>query len=840
MITGQAFEVMNIRKRDGSIAPFELNKITNAIYGAATEVGQKSVKLAKALSDNVVSEVAKRFKDKVPSVEEIQDIVEEVLMREGHPKIAKAYILYRERRAELRKEKAVVLEKEEIDEVDKVFDINALRVLKSRYLRKDDKRKLIETPKPLFTRIATHITLPDVIYDERMYDIDGKQKIHPDEEFNPEEFHNKVRIGNYFLNQYHLEALKRMYDRMNHWHQIKLSWSTFFSMIKNNEFEEYENNLKEFYNLMVSRRFMPNTPAIANFGAVLGMGSACFVLGIDDSMESIMETLRNAAIIFKSGGGVGYNFSHLRNEGDVVSTSCGVASGPISFMTMFDKMTEVIKQGGIRRGANMGILNGNHPDIEKFIKAKEGNKQLRNFNISVLIMPDFWEHYNQKKPYPLRNPRTGQVVKTVDPEKLFDEIVYQAWESAEPGVIFFDYVNKFNPFFDYLGPIVTTNPCGEVLLYPNESCNLGSINVWSFLKEDDDGNSAYDWEALKENVKLATRFLDNIIDVSKHPLPQIEEMTLATRKIGLGVMGLGDAMYELRLPYNSDEGRKFMGKLMQFINYYSKVESIELAKTRGKLPYFDKSFYKDGKLPFAGADDKKSWDFDWGKISEDIKKYGIRNGYTTIIAPTGSISMIAGCSSGIEPVYSLVFEKNVKVGSFYYTNHVFEKVMKQEGLYDEKLMADICKHGGRVSDIPWVPKDLKEIFVTAMDTVPEDHIRALATFQKWVDSSISKTCNFPANATVEYMKKCYLLAYELGCKDVTVFRDSSIQDQVLVVPKKKNNGELSERSQLIAATGSSPFQSSEDGLKECPECKSYLVNKEGCLSCTSCGWGLCK
>ena len=436
---------------------------------------------------------------------------------------------------------------------------------------------------------------------------------------------------------------------------------------------------------------------------------------------------------------------------------------------------------------------------------------------------------------------------------MFDKVVYQAWESAEPGVIFFDKVNDYNPFYEHLGPIVTTNPCGEVLLYPNEPCNLGSINVWAFAKQDEDGNSHLDWESLKEATISCTRFLDNVIDMNNFPLKAIEEMSLATRKIGLGVMGVADLLYELRLSYNTEEGRKFMEQLMEFIAYWSKVESIELAKTRGNLPYYDKSFYKKGRLPIRGADLKDEWHFDWDKLSEDVKRYGIRNGYTTIIAPTGSISMIAGCSSGMEPVYSLVFEKNVKVGSFYYVDPAAEKVLREEGLLNDKLMEDINQHKGVIQDIYYVPEKLRNVLVTAMDITPEDHIRALASFQKWVDSSISKTNNFPADATVEHMRESYILAYKLGCKDVTVFRDSSIKDQVLVAPKAKENKEDAKieikpeqkkmvkesETGLVFANGSERKPMTKVAIKDCPECGTKVELKEGCLHCPGCGWGLC-
>ncbi|HLC67992.1 MAG TPA: adenosylcobalamin-dependent ribonucleoside-diphosphate reductase, partial [archaeon] len=779
----------------------------------------------------------------IPTVEGVQDVVEQVLIETGHAKTAKAYIIYRQRRAEVRAEKAHVLEKEEIDEVDKRFDVNALKVLKARYLRKDDDGKLVETPKQLFTRVAVHTALPDIFYDNRVFAKDGTLT-HDEEDFEPVMYEGEIAVGKYVLNRYHLEAVKRMYSRFNKQGQMKVSWSKLLDMLKEGEFSEYEATINEFYDIMVNKQFMPNTPAIANFGSVLGMGSACFVLGVEDNISSIMDTLKHTALIHQAGGGTGFNFSKLRPEGDIVKSTSGAASGPISFMSMYDNMTDVIKQGGMRRGANMGILNSNHPDIEKFITAKAGNKALKNFNISVLIMPDFWEYYEKDEPYPLINPRNGAVFRTVSPRILFDKLVYQAWESAEPGVIFFDRVNEFNPFLDHLGPIVTTNPCGEVLLYPNEPCNLGSINVWAFTKEEDNGRTYVDWDGMSRAVRTASRFLDNIIDVNKWPLQQIEDMALATRKIGLGIMGVADLLFDLGLPYNKEEGRAFMEKLMEFVNYWSKVESLEMAKERGPMPFNDKSFYTEGRLPFRGSVQDHKWNFDWNEIAEGVKKHGIRNGYTTIIAPTGSISMIAGCSSGIEPVYSLVFEKNVKVGSFYYIDPVFEKAMKREGLYDEDLMRQIAENKGSLQAIPYIPKKMKETFVTAMDATPESHIRALAAFQIWVDSSISKTNNFPANATLEDMRQSYLLAYQLGCKDVTVFRDGSIQDQVLVAPSKEK-AHVEKKAHFVnvevmkTTAGSTVQSKSKFEYTTCPSCDTAVSYKEGCVTCDSCGWGMC-
>jgi ribonucleoside-diphosphate reductase alpha chain len=777
--------IATIVKRNGTRVPFVAEKIANAIFKASVAAGASDWKKAQTLAQEVIAQAEKNHRDSI-SVEDVQDIVERVLIENGLAKIAKAYILYRQHRSEVREEKGQILQKEEIDEVDKRFDTNALRVLVARYLRKSDEGKIIESPKELFTRVAVHTALPSVFYDKRVFSKKGKKVAqYVPAAIDAKKYEGKLRIGSYTLNRFHIEALPIIYDRLARRGMMKVTFDRVVAMLAKGEFNAYEKEIKEYYDLMVARKFMPNTPAIANFGNSLGMGSACFVLGVEDDIVDIMEKLKAAAIIFKAGGGVGYNFSKLRPEGDFVKSTGGVASGPISFMSMFDNMTDVIKQGGIRRGANMGILNSNHPDILKFIKAKEGNKGLRNFNISVLLMDDFWKYYEKKEPYPLVNPRTGKTVAYVDARQLFDLLAYQAWESAEPGVIFADHSNEFNPFLSSLGPIVTTNPCGEVLLYPYESCNLGSINVWSFVDKTSGKKPQMMWDELGRAVQTASRFLDNVTDVNRYPLKEIEDMTLYTRKIGLGIMGLGDLLYELDLPYNSKAGLDFMEQLMEFVNYHSKITSIDLAKSRGALPSYRQSFYKEGKLPFAGFADKKSWHFDWNAVSRDVKKYGIRNGYTTVIAPTGSISMIAGCSSGIEPVYSLVFEKHVTVGNFYYVDPVFEQRMQEEGLIGDDLIKDVAAHHGSVARLSYIPDKIKKAFVTAHDIAPTDHIRALAAIQKWVDSSISKTNNFPADATVDDVREAYLLAYKLKCKDVTVFRDGSIVSQVLVAGTDK-------------------------------------------------------
>ncbi len=872
-----------IIKRDGKIVNFEPSRITDAVFKASEATGQSDYKLAGEVTRLVVEKLAKKYRKNIakaaPPVEEVQDFVEEALIEHDLAKVAKSYILYRQKRAEIRREKQEILDKKEIDEVDKRFDLNALRVLRSRYLRKDDKGRVIESPKELFRRVALHVALPDILYDKRVCKkianfsaappvsseacgyVSAESRILGEEKISALE--GSLRVGDYVLNRFHIKALYYLYKRFEEEKRLKIDWEKLVKMLKKNQFEEYQKTVDAFYQMMISRRFMPNTPALANLGSYLGMGSACFALDIDDSIDSIMDTLKKASIVFKAGGGLGYNFSKLRPEGDFIKTTGGTSSGPISFMKLFDTMTEVVKQGGIRRGANMGIMNSNHPDIENFIIAKAQNKALKNFNISILVMPDFWDAYKKNKPYPLLDPRTGEIQKYVSSRALFDRIIYQAWESAEPGIIFYDRINEYNPFLKFLGPIVTTNPCGELLLYPNESCNLGSINLWAFVKTDSRGRKSVDWQSLSETIRLAVRFLDNIIDINKLPLLEIEEMTLKTRKIGLGIMGLADLLYEMELPFDSAKGRLMMEKIAEFLNYHSKIESIEIAKNRGAFPYFKKSFYAEGKLPFRGFYDKKSWNFDWQNVAKDIKKYGIRNSYTTVIAPTGSISMIAGCSSGLEPVYSLVYQKNVAVGTFYYIDPVFERAMLREGLFDDVLVNDVVSNRGSVRRISYIPPQLKKIFVTSHDISPEDHIRSMAVFQKWIDSSLSKTINFPKEATTEEMKKAYLLAYDLGCKDVAVFRDTSIKEQVLaaVAEDKKAKGKSAVSSDGLTSlkdekadgmavyhnpspvfvNGNGNGNGSVEGGKptHCPSCKIKLTHQESCVFCSVCGWGLC-
>ena len=523
--------------------------------------------------------------------------------------------------------------------------------------------------------------------------------------------------------------------------------------------ENYGNDVKKyaklFYDMMDKQLFMPNSPTLMNAGTELSQLSACFVIPVEDSIDGIFKALWDMAKVQKSGGGTGFSFSRLRPKGDIVKSTMGVASGPISFMKIFDAATEQIKQGGKRRGANMGVLNVHHPDIEEFITAKWEEGVLRNFNISVAVTDKFFEALKKDEEYDLINPRTGEVVKRVPARKIFNLIVEGAWRNGEPGMVFIDEINRHNPT-PHVGKIEATNPCGEQPLLPYESCNLGSINVSKFIK-----NGEIDWEWLKEIVWLCVRFLDDVIDMNKYPLKEIEKNTKANRKIGLGVMGWADLLFKLKIPYDSDEAIKLAEKLMSFIQSESHKASQALAEERGVFPNWKGSV--------------------WEK--RGIK---MRNATTTTIAPTGTISIIADCSSGIEPIYALAFKRmNILDGEeFFEINPIFEDALKQLNLYNDEMLERIAESGS-IQEIHEIPEEIRRVFKCALDIDAEWHVRMQAAFQKYTDNAVSKTINMPNSATRKDVEKAFMLAYELKCKGLTVYRDGSREEQVLKVKKKE-------------------------------------------------------
>ncbi|MBI2832697.1 MAG: adenosylcobalamin-dependent ribonucleoside-diphosphate reductase [Chloroflexi bacterium] len=675
----KVMKVTQVRKRDESIVPFEPEKIEQAIYKAllASKTGNRE--LAAQLTRRVIELIEERFAGKSPGVENVQDIVEEVLMSRGEPNVAKAYILYRQQRADVRRLKKAIGVRDDLK-----LTINAVKVLERRYLLKDEEGRVIETPTGLFRRVAHAIASVETKFDPTA-------------------------------------DTKELEDK--------------------------------FFKLISSLEFMPNTPTLMNAGAPLGQLSACFVLPVGDSIVDIFETLKNMAIIHQSGGGTGFSFSRLRPKGDMVRSTKGVASGPVSFMKIFDAATGVMKQGGKRRGANMGILNADHPDIVEFVLAKSDESVLSNFNISVGATDAFMEAASKGENWPLLNPRTGKASRSINARDLFSMMVNNAWRSGDPGMIFLDEINRRNPT-PHIGRLEATNPCGELPLLPYESCNLGSINLALLVLD-----GKIDWRKLKDIVRTTVHFLDNVIEANIFPLPAIEKITkFGNRKIGLGVMGFADALVKMGIPYNSDNGLETGKRIIKFISDEAHKASVELAVKRGVFPNFRGSIYD---LPETSL--------------------RMRNATVLSIAPTGTISIIAGCSSGIEPLFALAYVRNVMEGTrLMEVNPVFEQIARERGFFSQDLMEQVARRG-TLRGFEGVPEDIRKVFVTDWDITPEWHLRMQSVFQEHVDNSVSKTINLPAEATPEDIHHIYVMAHKLKCKGITIYRYGSKKQQVLTL-----------------------------------------------------------
>jgi len=671
--------IKKIKKRDDRIVDFDANKITEAIWKAAQAVGIKDRSIAVKLSEQVVGKLQKQLKSgEIPSVEQVQDLVEKTLIENGQASMAKAYILYRQKRAEIRRMRLLLGVTDELK-----MPLNAILVLERRYLRKDVNGLVVESTAQMFRRIANA-----------------------------------------------LAEVEKQYHKTDQ------------------EIKKWED---EFYRIMTQRFFIPNTPTLINAGTQYSQLSACFVLPVEDSIEGIFSTLKAAAIIHKTSGGTGFSFSRLRPKGDVVKSTMGTASGPVSFAMVYDMATEEMKKGGKRRGANMGILRVDHPDIMDFIVAKEKEGVLRNFNISVGVTDKFMEAVKRDADFQLVNPRTKEVVKTLKARAIWNLVIMMAWKNGEPGVIFLDTINKHNPT-PHVGEIEATNPCGEQPLLPHESCNLGSIDVSKFVDED----GKMDWNALRDTVRVAVRFLDNVVDANWYVLPEIEKMTKGNRKIGLGVMGFADMLIKRGIKYDTDEGLKAGEELMKFIDDEGHKMSAELGEEKGNFPYLQGSILE------------KNW-----------KTH--RNATVTTVAPTGTISIIAGCSQGIEPLFAIAYIREVAetLGrSLVEVNPLFENIALREGFYSEELMRKISGKTS-IQDVDEIPERWRRLFVTAHDTSAEMHVRMQAAFQKYTDNAVSKTINFPNWATPDDVEKAYMLAWELGCKGITVYRHGSREVQVL-------------------------------------------------------------
>ncbi|MHA1953345.1 MAG: vitamin B12-dependent ribonucleotide reductase [Candidatus Heimdallarchaeaceae archaeon] len=525
-----------------------------------------------------------------------------------------------------------------------------------------------------------------------------------------------------------------------------------------NAIGDNEEEREKFYDIMISLRFLPNSPTLMNAGTKLGQLSACFVLPVQDDMTSIFDAVKNAALIHQSGGGTGFSFTNLRPKNDVVKTTGGIASGPISFMEVFNAATNTIKQGGRRRGANMGILRVDHPDIMEFTTCKEDQSRLTNFNLSVAVTEKFMKAVESNEDYDLINPRNNKTMGKLNAKEVFDKIVDMAWKNGEPGIVFIDRINQDNPT-PQIGEIECTNPCGEQPLLAYESCNLGSINLVKHVK-----NKKISWELLEETVRHGIRFLDNVIDKNNYILPEIEKMTKANRKIGLGIMGFADLLVKLGIRYNTTEAIEVAEEVMSFINSTARDESAKLGEEKGSFSNFEQSTLKS-------------------------QYSNMRNATVTTIAPTGTISLIAGCSSGIEPYYAIAFTRNVLGGKkLFDVNPLFEEELKKAKLYSDELIETISTTNS-IQNIEELPVEIRDVFVTSHDIDPEWHIKMQATFQRYIDNATSKTINFPSVATKEDISKTYLLAYQKGCKGVTVYRDGSRKYQVLTTKKTEQVAE---------------------------------------------------
>ena len=771
-------KIAQIKKRDNSIVQFDRDKITQAIFRAAEAVGGDDKKEAERLAKTVEDSLNQKFKHtSIPSVEEVQDLVEKVLIEEGHAKTAKAYILYREKRRQIRDEQMALMN----GFTTKLpFSMNSLRVIAGRYLVRDENGQICESPEGMFHRTA-----------------------------------------------HALAQVEKNYDKSS---------------------KEIAETEKQFLEVLNKFEFTPAGRTLANAGAPTALVSNCIVLHMTDSMDGIYQTLKEACLLQQAGSGLGFPFHLLRPAGAFAVRSRAVASGPVSFLHVYNESFGVIKQQN-RHGANMAVMRVDHPDILEFIHCKAVEGTIRNFNISVGLTDEFMQEVksDSKEPWmcqykgvkmkPRRIYRSSHFTisdikeETITARELLNELVTAAWHNGEPGIVFLDEVNRTNPV-PKLGSIEACNPCGEQFLHDGDVCNLGSINLEKFVV---DGKITYD--RLKEVTEVAIHMLDNVIDVTDFPVEKVHKTFRGNRRIGLGIMGFADMLYQLNIAYNSEEGFRTAEAVMGFIQRTAHEMSQKLAADKGVFPNYELSIYKE-------------------------KGVNMRNAALTTVAPTGSISMIYEVSSGIEPYFALSYYKEVMGGQkLYYGNKYLERALKARGIYSQELMQKVAEKGS-IQQIDEIPADMKKVFVTAMDIAAEDHIRMQAAFQRHIDNSISKTINFPNSATKEDVMHGYLLAWELGCKGCTVYRDASRNIQVLNLNGKsesKSKGKENVKTQNFAskqeteeisetALGTINIQvhdldklTKAELLKQgiCPECHNKLTKEEGCAKCHNCAFSVC-
>jgi len=661
-----------LRKRDGVVVAFDPARIQAAVSNAACEVGQDGPKIAASITEDVVTELGRRFVRRPPGVEDVQDTVERALMAADLVDVARAYVVYRRRRAELRNAKEILGVRDELK-----LGMGAVAVLKERYLRKDAHGQPVESTGEMMDRAAAHVAQAE--------------------------------------EQFRARSAPR--------------------------------SAEEFAAAMRRLEFLPNSPTLMNAGTTLGLLSGCVVLPLEDSLASIFETLGHAALVHQAGGGTGYSLSRLRPRGDPVAGSERTASGPVSFLPIFDAAAGIVSEGGRRRGASMAVLDVSHPDIVEFIQAKQAAGALEHFNTSVGVTDRFMRAVQRGGEHQLVSPRTGKVVGSLAATELFTRICAAAWQGGDPGLLFLDRINRDNPL-PSLGRIDATNPCGEVPLLPYESCNLGSLNLARFVEA-----AKVDYARLGPAVALAVRFLDDVIDVSRYPFAELEGPAHATRKVGLGVMGLAEMLATLDIPYGSQAAVRLASRVMAFIKGEARKASAGLACERGPFPLYQQSvFARRGVAP-------------------------LRNAQLTSVAPTGTISLIARTTSGIEPMFALSYVRHVLGREFPETNALFERVARRRGFYSDRLMAEVDRSG--TCQQPQVPADVRAAFVTALEIPPSWHLRMQAAIQRHVDAAVAKTINLPSEATVADVSAIYLAAWQARVKGITVYRYGARPGQVL-------------------------------------------------------------
>lgn len=891
-----------IIKALGNVEPFDVKKLEAAIVKAS---GTDNEKLIKTLMKIVLEEISNK---NTTSTTFINDVIESHLLKIRKHKVLNRYVKNRLEKNKVYRDKVNLLGTRLVTSPDydreelKDFSLNQIQIAANRYLQKDmETGDIIESMTGWFDRVASHVVLGSVVYDPELY----SKEIIPKKSYEVEDY-------DHGLSDTQVDILNRLYDRLEP-HMI-YDRKSFLLKIFYKIRDKHQPLYRKYFQYMYQGIFEPNTPTLMNAGTKGGGLSACFTLGVQDNMASIMNTDTSSALIFKRAGGLGVNVSHIRPKGSNIDGTYGAATGPISLvLELINKITDVVKSGGKRRGANMGLMEYWHPDIHEFIDYKlqtippniqtiiniikkqklskqrkkeliqeitpEGN--LLNFNVSVMFDADFWKHYEAGTKYHLRF--GDKIYGEQDAREFIQKIAQSAWSSAEPGVAFKDNANKANPLLGLRGEIDICNPCAEQFMYDGESCTLGSINLAKLVRED----GTFDWDQYVAVIHETTRFLNDVLEINQYPTEHIATESNKSKRIGLGIMGLADMLFLTKTPYNSQEGYWLMEELSKTLYIESVKTSIDLAEERGACHWYMEVRNNQSQLPIDSVirtyNDENEMRMALGPdYIEKLYEHGIRNMWTTTIAPTGTISMIADCSSGLEPIFSLVFSKITNAGKYYYTSELFKQALLQEGIYSQELLEKVEKNYGSCRGIDEIPDWMQKVFVTAIDLHWMDHVVAQSVWQNWIDNSISKTINMPYNVTVDDVRDAYVLAHKLGLKGIALYRDGSRNEQVLHVGSNVQSNKNEQNVQKDASgtvtvstntnqvekkilpsfyaveyidkkTGSrylttkaisegTTLKTNSQKMSHCDLCGNESVIKEsGCMTCTTegCGWSAC-